>query len=154
MLQTSEKDTRLCFNSPVADVTDDAVGVVSRQWFVGIVPSNHEKKVADQLSLDGYDTYVASQPRLRVYSSGRKKWVTQVLIRSKIFIKCTDKERHSILKHPQLLRFMTDPSASPDSDHRALAVIPDPEIQTLKFMLGQSEFPVSFQESKFVSGIL
>lgn len=152
MHQTSEKDIRLRNNSPVADVTDDAVGMPSRQWYVGIVPSKHEKKVADRLSLDGYETYVASQPRFRVYSSGRKKWVTQVLIHSKIFIKCTDKERHLILKNPEVLRFMTNPSSAKDSGHRALAVIPNREIETLKFMLGQSEFPVSFQELKLVNG--
>ena len=152
MRQTAEDKINKSTNSPVTDDTDDAVGMPPRQWYIGIVPPKHEQKVGEILASEGYETYVASQPRLKVYSSGRKKWVTQVLIHSKIFIKCTDKERHLILKNPEVLRFMTNPSSAKDSGHRALAVIPNREIETLKFMLGQKEYPVSFQDLKLATG--
>ena len=132
--------------------TDDAVGVDSPQWYVAIVPPNHETKISDRLALNGYETYVAKQSRLRVYASGRKKWVSQVLIPSKIFIKCTDKERHLVLQDPEVLRFMTNPSGSITSGHKSLAVVTPKEIDTLKFMLGQKDYPVSFQDSNFAKG--
>lgn len=152
MHQTADDKTKNNINSPVTNDTDDAVGLSSRQWYIGIVPPKHEKKVGELLASEGYETYIASQPRLRVYSSGRKKWVTQILIHSRIFIKCTDQERRLILKYPQVLRFMTNPSGKMVGGHKPLAIIPSKEMETLKFMLGQKEYPVTFQDLKLATG--
>ena len=133
-------------------VTDGAVGVSNSKWYVAIVRPNHERKVADYLDAVGFQTYVASQQRLRIYTSGRKKWVWQILIPSKIFVYCTDKDRHVILQSPEVLRFMTNPSGRMENGHRPLAVISSEEIDALKFMLGQREVPVSFHELTVNSG--
>lgn len=152
MRQTAETKINNSTKSPVTNDIDDAVGMSSRQWYIGIVPPKHEKKVCEQLASKGYETFVAAQSRLRVYSSGRKKWVSQVLIHSRIFIKCTDKERHIILQNPEVLRFMTNPSGQRESGHRPLAIVSEKEMDLLKYMLGQKEIPVSFEDRPFKRG--
>lgn len=133
-------------------VTDDAVGVAERKWYIAIVHPNHEKKVADSLEKKGYETYVASQSKLRVYSSGKRKWVDRILIPSKIFILCTNKERHDVLIYPEVLRFMVNPSRNLQDGHRSLATVSQYEIDTLRYMLGQRELPVDFVETKLAQG--
>lgn len=130
-------------------VTDDAVGL---SWFVAIVRHNTENKVADYLVSQGFEIYIASQPRLRISPSGRKKWVKRLVISSKVFIHCSEKQRRQVLNHPFIYRFLTDPSGEPINGHRPIAVIPDKEIETLRYMLGQSDYPVDFQEISLQPG--
>ena len=144
MLQTNENTKEETPELSMTTVTDDAVGLPERQWYIGIVRPRHEKKVEATLEKKGYKTYVASQSQLRVYASGRKKWVDKILITSKIFIYCTDKERHQILMTSEVLRFMVNPSGKTEDGHRPLAIVSKYEIDTLKFMLGQKELPVMF----------
>lgn len=139
----------------VSHDTDDAVGLPKTQnsaWFVAIVHHNSEKKIKTDLAAKGYEVYVAAQPRLRIYPSGRKKWIEAVVIHSKVFIHCSEQQRLRIINHPFIYRFMTNPSGAPVNGHRPLATIPDAEINALKFMLGQSDFPVYFSESDFQPG--
>ena len=145
------KNTEVQNVSPVKTNTDDAVGLA---WYVALVRHNAEKKIQEDLSRLGFQTYLASQPRLRVYSSGRKKWIDSLVIRSKIFIHCTDRQRLAVLNHPYIYRFLTDPSGAPVNGHRPLAVISEKEIETLKFMLGQSDYPVDFVPEIFHPGDL
>lgn len=136
-------------SSSVTYATDEAEGL---HWYVAVVHHNAEIKVADQLKNQGFEVYVASQPRLRIYSSGRKKWVNQLVISSKIFIRCTEQDRLNIVKHPFIFRFLTNRSGDIINGHKPLAIIPDKEIEILRFMLGQSEYPVDFQEPAVVQG--
>ena len=133
----------------VASDTDDAVGM---HWFVAIVHHNSEKKLAEQLQSQGIEVYIAAQKHLRVYPSGRKKWVDRLIIPSKVFIKCTEKQRLRIVSHPFIYRFLTNRSGDLVNGHRPIATIHDKEIDTLRFMLGQSDYPVEFQDFSFKVG--
>ena len=135
--------------SSVSDVNDDAVGV---HWFVAVVRHNSELKVAEQLRNQGLEAYVATQPRLRIYASGRKKWVSQLIISSKVFVRCTEKQRLQVVHNPFVYRLLTNRSGDNVNGHRPVAVIPDKEIETLRFMLGQSDYPVDFQETPLNPG--
>ena len=128
---------------------DSAVGVLQKKWFIAIVHHNFEKKLSRQLNEQGIENYIATQRRLRIYPSGKKKWTDALLIHAKIFIKCSEKERLEIVKHPYIYRFMTNPSAKTVNGHKSLAMISDKEIDTLRFMLGQSEFPVEISSDYF-----
>lgn len=147
-----DQNTEIQNDPSVTNDIDDAVGLPSSHWFVALVRHNTEKKIRDDLEKNGYKAYVAAQPRLRIYPSGRKKWVDRIVIPSKIFINCTEKERLQIVHHPFIYRFLTDPSAKPTNGHKAVAVIPQKEIETLRFMLGQSDYPVDFEEMVFQTG--
>ena len=121
-----------------------AVGVASRQWFVAIVKNNTEKSAEERLARLGHETYVARQQVLRVWKNGRKAKVDKVLIPAMVFVKCTEAERKEIVTLPFISRFMTNKAAaSAESPTKPLAVIPQEQIDTLKFMLGQSDIPVT-----------
>ncbi len=121
-----------------------AVGVASRQWFVAIVKNNTEKSAEERLGRLGHETYVARQQVLRVWKNGRKAKVDKVLIPAMVFVKCTEAERKEIVALPFISRFMTNKvAASAESPTKPLAVIPQEQIDTLKFMLGQSDIPVT-----------
>ncbi|MDE7345855.1 MAG: UpxY family transcription antiterminator [Muribaculaceae bacterium] len=125
----------------------DAVGVESRKWFVAIVNHNTEKAVQERLEKLGYETYVAKQTVVRIWKNGRKAKVEKVIIPSLVFVKCTQKERHEIVSLPYIKRFMTDKAGvSRGSVSSPLAVIPQSQIDTLRYMLGQSDIPVSFAD--------
>lgn len=122
---------------------DDAVGVPKAQWFVAIVNHNSEKTVYDKLTNQNFECFIATQQELRVWRNGRKSKVDRVVIPSTVFIKCTEKERRQIVTLPYINRFMTNRAGSNgELMHKPLAVIPDIQIKTLKFMLCQSDTPV------------
>lgn len=130
--------------APKTAVVGDAVGVAERKWFVAIVNHNTEKAVEERLQKLDYETFVAKQSVMRVWKNGRKSKVDKVVIPSLIFIKCTEKERREIVTLPYINRFMTNRVAAADTGRSPLAVIPQNQIDTLKYMLGQSDIPVSF----------
>lgn len=125
---------------------DDAVGVSDRKWYVAIVGNNREKSVAEKLEALGFESFVASQEELRVWKNGRRKTVDRVLLSATVFVRCTESERRRIVVNlPYINRFMTDRAAKSDvSLNRPLAVVPDSQMAALRFMLGQSDNPVTF----------
>lgn len=130
---------------PETDVVGDAVGVGERKWYVAVVNHNTEKAVEERLQKLDYETYVAKQMVIRVWNNGRKAKVDKVIIPSLVFIKCTEKERKEIVTLPYINRFMTNKAgAASAGGPRPLAVIPESQIETLRYMLGQSDIPVSF----------
>lgn len=128
---------------------DGAVGVSEAKWFAAIVNSRHEKAVGDKLKEISIESYVATQREMRVWSNGRRRMIDRVVIPSVVFVRCTEKERRSIVNLPYINRFMVNRSAASGSLRRPVAVIGDMEIGRLKFMLGQSDQPVDFVPTAF-----
>lgn len=128
---------------------DGAVGVSQAKWFVAIVSSRHEKAVAEKLRQQGYETFVATQPEMRVWHNGRRKLVDRVVIPSVVFLKCSEKQRRQIVTLPYINRFMVNRSADSGALNKPVAVIPDDQIQRLRFMLGQTDIPVNFEPGIF-----
>lgn len=122
----------------------DAVGVEKRHWFVAIVKHNTEKASAQKLTKQGYECYVACQPEYRIWKNGRKAKVDRIVIPSIIFIYCTESERRPLLNFPYIFRFLTDKAELPDQFGKSIAIIPEKQIETLKFMLGNSDTTISF----------
>lgn len=123
---------------------DGAVGVPERKWFVAIVNSRHEKAVGDNLKALSVESYVATQKELRVWRNGKRKMVDRVVIPSVVFVKCNEAERREIVRLPYVNRFMVNRSANSGGLNKPVAVISQAEIDKLKFMLGQSDYPVEF----------
>lgn len=144
------KDNRV----PVTDVVDSAVGVAGSQWFVAIVHFHSEKQSADKLTKMGIETYLATQKEIRVWRNGRKSKVDRIVLPAMLFIHCTEQKRREIVKLPFIYRFMTNKAgtASAESLNKPLAVIPDKEIRQLKFMLGQSDVPVTITDRPYEVG--
>lgn len=130
---------------PSAQKVDDAVGVPNRQWFVAIVGRNTEKACRERLSALGYESYVATQMETRVWRTGQKKQVERVLISNILFIHVTERERLEIVKLPYINYFLTDKAGhTNDFGRHPLAVIPDSQMDMLRFMLYHADSPVSF----------
>lgn len=135
--------------TPEPQGLDGAVGVPEAKWFVAIVNSRHEKKVAENLQEAGIRSYVATQKEMKVWKNGKRKTVDRVVIPSVVFVNCTEKERRQIVGLPFIYRFMVNRSAESGTLNKPVAVIPDLQIQKLQFMLGQSDLPVNFVPSAF-----
>lgn len=139
-------------NSTAIPTVDDAVGLPQAKWFIAIVNNRSEKNNAGKLTKMGIENYVPLQKELHVWSNGKRVNVEKVMIPSKIFIRCTERERRNIVNLPFIFRFMTNKAGvSTNSVSKPLAVVPDHEIEQLKFMLGVKDAKVAFTE-RFVKG--
>ncbi len=135
-------------NTTARSCVGGAGGVAEkRQWFVAIVNHNTEKAVGERLERLGVESYVASQCEMRVWRNGRKAKVNRVVIPSTVFVKCSESERRHIVTLPYINRFMTDKAGTHALQRQPLAVIPDGQIETLRFMLGNSDTPVTMTDS-------
>lgn len=139
--------------STAAYVVDDAVGVAKSYWFVAIVNHNTEKSASEKLEKLNIRHYLPIQTELRVWKNGRKSKVDRVVIPSTIFVYCTEQQRKEIVGLPFINRFMTNKAGTRSGvPHRPLAIIPDKQIDTLKFMVGNSDSPVTVTQSDFKHG--
>lgn len=138
---------------PATYVVDDAVGVCKSHWFVAIVNHNSEKQVSEKLTRMGVVNYLPTQTEIRVWRNGRKSKVARIVIPSTVFVYCTEQKRKDLVSLPFIFRFMTNKAGtSKNSINKPLAIIPNIEIERLKFMLGQSDIPVEITEKPFKKG--
>ena len=145
IIMASLKTNKSNLEVPSAHVVDDAVGML--RWFVAIVRPNTEIASRQKLQHLSIQAYVASQPEIRVWANGRKKMVDRILIRSRVFIRCSPRKRLEIVKLPFILRFMTDRAATVNNEFTTkLATIPDSQMESLMFMLGHADSPVTFSD--------
>lgn len=139
--------------SPMTDVVDDTVGVAKSYWFVAIVNHNSEKSVAERLCKLGIECYLPSQTEIRIWKNGRKSKVDRMAIPSTVFVHCTEQTRKEIVAMSFINRFMTDRAATTlNTGNKPLAVIPNDQIEKLKFMLGQSDIPVEVTSQPYKHG--
>lgn len=128
---------------------DGAVGVPPRKWFVAIVNPRHEKAIAEKLTTEGVENYVAIQQEMHLWRNGRRRMIDRVVIPAVIFIRCTERERRTVVTLPYINRFMVNRTAETGGLNKPVAVIPDPQIDKLKFMLGQTDHRVEFTPEPF-----
>ena len=149
--------TEISENGPAALGVDDAVGVSDeaekRLWFVAVVNRNSEKLIREKLQKAGFESYVASQQEEHVWKNGRKKKVERVIITARIFIRLTEAERREVVHLPYINYFLTDKARAVNAyGTHPLAVIPDREMQMLRFMLCNADNPVDFVTTPFRVG--
>lgn len=127
--------------------TGDAVGVPERKWFIAIVTNNTEKKCSEKLAKMGYEAYVPTQQETHRWCTGKIKIVDRIVLPSLVFIRVNETERKEIVLYPFIHKFMTNRAGEVDCYNRhSIATIPDEQIDTLKFMLYNSENPVSIEQ--------
>lgn len=139
-LDVDNKDVAL-----TPDGVSEAVCMPKRKWFVAFVNHNTEKASQKRLEEMGYETYVAKQTVMRLWKNGRKGKVDRVIIPCMVFVKCTEAERRQIVSLSFIHRFMTNKAAAaPEGMNKPVATIPQNQIDTLRFVLGQTDIPVDF----------
>lgn len=128
----------------------DAVGVEKPVWFVAIVNNNTEKAASEKLTKAKIQHYVPIQIEYKVWKNGKKAKVKRVVIPCVVFVYCTEKQRLEIVKFPFISRFMVN--RSKNNSNSTLAIVPDNQIDKLKFMLGQSDIPITIGSLEFQKG--
>ena len=111
-------------------------------WIALYTRPRSEKKVKQILDKIGIETYLPMQNQMRQWSD-RKKLVDVVVIPMTIFVNISKEKLPLINNHPLILRPFTFPGS------KDIAKIPVNQIELLKFILGQSDYPVYFDTSAF-----
>lgn len=125
------------------NVTDDREAC-PKFWVAAYTRPRSERKASLELSKLGIETYVPIQKQLRRWSD-RNKLVEIPVIPMIIFAKITEEEIQKVREHSLIIRMISQPG------RKGPAHIPAEQIDTLKYMLGQSEIPVSFEQGYFKS---
>ena len=77
----------------------------NKKWFVLYTKPKHELKVKENLSSIGIESCCPTVVSNRIWSDRIKK-VKEVIIKSIVFVKCTDKERNSVFDIPSTVRYL------------------------------------------------
>ena len=121
--------------SPV-NGTDDREAY-SKSWIALYTRPRSEKKVKAFLDEQKIEAYLPVQKQIRQWSD-RKKLVDVVIIPMVIFVNVSKEKLNQIINHPLILRPLTLPG------NKDIAIIPNSQIEQLKFILGQSNYQVTF----------
>ena len=106
-------------------------------WIAALVQMNCEKKVAAKLDKLGIENYVAIQKEERQWSD-RKKVIDRIVIPMVVFIRVKQNEDSIIRNYSFIHKLFTMPGST-----QVATPIPDKQIENLKFLLSNSETPVS-----------
>ena len=116
-----------------------------KRWVAALVQMCMEKKVGERLTKLGIENYVPTQTEIRQWSD-RKKKVERVVIPMVVFVHTDEKTERSLRMHSFIRKILTYPGQT------NAAVIPDDQIDRLKFMLRQSDSPVEMMEQRLQVG--
>ena len=109
-----------------------------KSWIALYTRPRSEKKVRAYLDSIGVENYLPVQHQIRQWSD-RKKLVEVVVIPMVIFVLIDKSEISSIISNSLIIKPLSLPGGVKEP-----AIIPESQIARLKFILGQSEYPVSF----------
>lgn len=126
---------------PAVNVTDDRE---ARQkfWIAVYTRPKSEKKASSILNHIGIETYIPIQTEIRQWSD-RKKKIEVVIIPNIIFAYIRESDINTIRKIYLITKILSIPGS------KKPAHIPISQIERLKFMIRESESPVSFRSVDF-----
>ena len=116
-----------------------------KHWIAALVQMNTEQKVSAKLNSLGICNYVPTQTEIRQWSD-RKKKVERIVIPMIVFVQ-VDKETEKKLKtYSFIYKFISYPG------QKEAAIIPDEQIENLKFMLKKADDVVKISDSTYKIG--
>ena len=131
-------------SDPVVSVTTDREAHPVR-WVAALVQMCTEKKVGDRLKKLGIENYVPNQTEIHQWSD-RKKKIERVVIPMVVFVRADETTERTLRMQSFIRKILTYPGQT------AAAVIPDDQIERLKFMLKQADSPVELREQHLQVG--
>lgn len=133
----------------VVDLSGTIASLKPKHWYVAIVTHNTEKACGEKLEKDGYEIYVPTQREMRRWRNGRRKLIDRVVIPTIIFIRCTEQERRTeIVNLPFIKRFMMNRATAVGPTRSSqVAVVPEEQIEKLRFILYNADSPVSIESA-------
>lgn len=122
-------------------------------WFIALVANNTEKACAEKLDKMGIETYVISQQYISQWKDGRRKVRERVLTPGKILVRCAEDVRLDIVGMSFISRFMVNKSGTTNEfGRRPIAIVPDKQVSLCRFLLGQKEEEVFFDNTNITRG--
>lgn len=124
------------------------------KWYVAVVRPRYERICRDELQQFGHEAYIASQTTTRVYACRHRREVERIIIPNLVFVHTTEGERRQMIRQSNFIHhFMTDRAShlSPEGQ-RPFAIIPDAQMQMLRFMLYHADRPVEFTPEPLHAG--
>ena len=140
---TCKTELNSCENSFVNGTNDREAH--PKYWIAVLVQMNTEQKSSTKLTKLGITNYVPTQSEIHQWSD-RKKKIERIVIPMIVFVK-VDKETEKILRtYSFIYKFISYPG------QKDAAIIPDEQIEKLKFMLNNAETAVEISDSIFEVG--
>ncbi len=93
-----------------------------KKWYAIYTKSRTEKKVYQELTASGIDTYLPLVKTLKQWSD-RKKWVEEPLFRSYLFVHITEPEYFKVLNSVGVVRYITFEGKAVPVPHRQILAI-------------------------------
>ena len=126
------------------DVTDDREAC-SKHWVAALVQMRSEKAVGKKLQAMGIENWVPTQWEIHQWSD-RKKKVERVVIPMIVFVHVEKQAIKELAYHSFIHKLVTAPG------ERTPSIIPDEQIENLRFMLKQSEVQVEMRDHVLKTG--
>jgi transcription antitermination factor NusG len=123
----------------VANGTTDREAYPKR-WIAVLVQMCTEKKVGERLSKLGIENYVPTQMEIHQWSD-RKKKIERVVMPMVVFVHTDERTEKQIRNYSYIFKVLSYPG------HKNAAVIPDQQIEHLKFMLHHADAEVKVTDS-------
>ena len=117
----------------------------SKRWIAALVQSCLEKKVGERLDKLGVENYIPTQTVIRQWSD-RKKKIERVVIPMIVFIRTDEMTERRLRMQTYIRKILSYPG------QWKAAVIPDAQIDRLKFMLRHAESSVELLEQTLLVG--
>ena len=126
------------------NVTDDREAYPKR-WVAALVQVHSERSVSKRLQALGIESWVPTQSEIHQWSDRRKK-VERVVIPMIVFVHVQESDIKPLAYHSFIHKLLSNPG------QRTPAIIPDAQIESLRFMLGQSEAQVEIRDRVLKTG--
>lgn len=131
------------YHVSTVNVTDDREAY-PKCWVAALVQVRTEKSVSKKLQSLGIETWVPVQSEIHQWSDRKK--IERVVIPMVVFIHVEKSAIKELAYHSFIHKLLTAPG------QRIPAIIPDAQIESLKFMLGQAKAQVEIRERIFKTG--
>ena len=142
-MSTSEVEL-ISRNESFANVTDDREAH-PKYWAAVLVQINTEQKVSAKLSKLGITNYVPTQTETHQWSD-RKKKIKRIVIPMVIFVQIDKEIEKSLITYSFIYKFISYPG------QKEAAIIPNEQIEKLKFMLNNADSSVEVSNSVYEVG--
>ena len=116
-----------------------------KYWIAILVQMNTEQKSSTKLTKLGIKNYVPTQPEIHQWSD-RKKKIERIVIPMIVFVHVNKDTEKNLRTYSFVYKFISYPG------QKEAAIIPDEQIEKLKFMLHHADSTVNFSDSIYKIG--
>lgn len=128
----------------------DGRGAQPKPWYVAYCVSNHEKKAADYLAYNHYETFLPTQKERRERKDGSKVTIDALVIPMILFIRPDKTVKPGDIVKLDRLSFVVTMLTVPGS--RNLATVPDRQLQNFRLFLKKSTKKITLETGDVKTG--